>query len=41
MSSCKEEDDGDEAWDSMEGSIDMMVVRERREGLLNLHAYVD
>ena len=35
MSSCKEEDDGDgEARDSVEGSRDMMVVRERREGLL-------
>lgn len=41
MSSCKEEDDGDgEARDSVEGSRDMMVVRERREGLLYLHAYV-
>jgi hypothetical protein len=39
MSSCKEEDDGDEAWDSVEGSIDMMVVRERREGLLYTHTW--
>ena len=42
MSSCKEEEDGDgEARDIVEGSTDMMVVGERREGLLYLHAYVE
>ena len=39
MSSCKVEDEGDgEGRDSVEGSTDMMVVVERKEGLLYLHA---
>ena len=33
MSSCKEEDDGDgEARDSVEGSIDMIMEVEEKEG---------